>query len=144
MAWFLGYLLAFVIHEVGHALAAWAVGVRVERFFIFYDANDFALLRWRIGGAVVGLGWLFLGAYCAVDERDMAALRPVKRAWVLLAGCLASFVTALVLFVPDELPPVPRALLWWSAGLGVFQLLPLKGHDGRALLDLLTGRTGPG
>ena len=48
-----------VFHELGHFLAARLFGVRVERFFLFFDWGR-ALFKYRSkrSGTVYGIGWL--------------------------------------------------------------------------------------
>jgi len=81
------------IHELGHFMWARFFKVGVEKFYLFFDAYDFALIRWNKEGLHLfdyihfpklvnpskteyGIGWVPLGGYCAiagmVDETHTA------------------------------------------------------------------------
>lgn len=92
-------ILVFV-HELGHFMWARIFRVGVEKFYLFFDANGFALLRWDKKGLHLfdlihfpslinpsdteyGIGWVPLGGYCAivgmVDETHDAEHADVDR-----------------------------------------------------------------
>lgn len=70
------------IHELGHFMWARFFKVGVEKFYMFFDTEKFALLRWNKEGLFVcnakvsskanpsdteyGIGWIPLGGYCAI------------------------------------------------------------------------------
>lgn len=58
-------LLVF-IHELGHFLAARAFGIRVEKFYIFFDFNGWKLWSKQIGDTEYGIGWFPLGGYVKI------------------------------------------------------------------------------
>ena len=75
-------ILVFV-HELGHFMWARIFKVGVEKFYLFFDAYHFALLRWNKKGLHLldvihfpslvnpsdteyGTGWVPLGGYCAI------------------------------------------------------------------------------
>lgn len=75
-------ILVFV-HELGHFMWARIFKVGVEKFYLFFDAYNFALLRWdkkglhlfdfihfpslvNPGETEYGIGWIPLGGYCAI------------------------------------------------------------------------------
>lgn len=75
-------LLVF-IHELGHFMWARFFKVGVEKFYLFFDAYNFALLRWNKQGLHLfdvihfptlvnpsateyGIGWVPIGGYCAI------------------------------------------------------------------------------
>ena len=80
------------IHELGHFMWARIFNVGVEKFYMFFDTPQFALLRWNKTGLYLcnlkvsekanpsdteyGIGWIPLGGYCAiagmVDETHSA------------------------------------------------------------------------
>ena len=74
-------LLVF-IHELGHYLAARLFGVRVMRFFLFFDLGGKALFRFKgkKSGTIYGMGWLPIGGYCKLsgqaDEQLLATGKP--------------------------------------------------------------------
>lgn len=72
------------IHELGHFMWARIFKVGVEKFYLFFDAYDFALIRWNKEGLHIadfihfprfvnpseteyGIGWVPLGGYCAIS-----------------------------------------------------------------------------
>lgn len=75
-------LLVFV-HELGHFMWARIFKVGVEKFYMFFDTPQFALLRWNKEGLFLcnlkvsskanpseteyGIGWIPLGGYCAIS-----------------------------------------------------------------------------
>lgn len=91
-------ILVFV-HELGHFFWARVFHVGVEKFYLFFDAYDFSLLKWNKEGVFVcgkkvsnkvnpsdteyGIGWLPLGGYCAivgmVDETHDATTADTDR-----------------------------------------------------------------
>ncbi len=75
-------ILVFV-HELGHFMWARIFKVGVEKFYLFFDTTNFALLRWNKKGLHLldlihfpklvnpsdteyGIGWIPLGGYCAI------------------------------------------------------------------------------
>ena len=63
MTWVLaigGIILLVVFHELGHFTAAKAVGMRVEKFFLFFPPKLFSVKR---GETEYGVGWIPAGGY---------------------------------------------------------------------------------
>ena len=66
------------IHEAGHFAFARMFGIRVEKFFLFFDIGGFKLLSTKSGWfsklfpklknleTEYGIGWLPLGGYCKI------------------------------------------------------------------------------
>ena len=66
MSWFLafaGFALLIVLHEAGHFAAAKAVGMRVERFMLFFGRP---LVSFRRGETEYGIGPIPLGGYVRI------------------------------------------------------------------------------
>ena len=112
MAWIwalLGFCALIVLHEGGHFLAAKAVGMRVERFSLFFGPM---LVSKRIGETEYGIAAIPLGGYVKItgmspeevfEEPSVAARayvnQPVwKRIVVIAAGPLVNLVVAFILF----------------------------------------------
>lgn len=57
--------ILIVLHELGHFIPAKMFGVKVEKFFLFFDVK-FALFKKKIGDTVYGIGWLPLGGYVKI------------------------------------------------------------------------------
>ncbi len=62
----LGLGLLVFIHELGHYLAARAFGIRVEKFYIFFDFGGYKLFSTQIGDTEYGIGWFPLGGYVKI------------------------------------------------------------------------------
>ncbi|MEO5572693.1 MAG: RIP metalloprotease RseP, partial [Bacteroidia bacterium] len=54
------------LHELGHFLAARAFGIKVEKFYLFFDAWGFKLFSITKGETEYGIGWLPLGGYVKI------------------------------------------------------------------------------
>ena len=62
---FFSLSIIIVLHEMGHYIPAKMFGIKVEKFFLFFDVK-FALFKKKIGDTVYGLGWLPLGGYVKI------------------------------------------------------------------------------
>ena len=60
---FVGFALLIILHEGGHFLAAKAVGMRVERFSLFFGP---LLVKFRRGETEYGIGPIPLGGYVRI------------------------------------------------------------------------------
>ena len=113
MSWllaFIGFAVLVILHELGHFAAAKAVGMRVERFSLFFPPT---LLKKKVGETQYCLGAIPAGGYVKIsgmnpDENLPDEVRtrayhaqPVwKRIVVIAAGPLVNLVLAfLLLFV---------------------------------------------
>jgi regulator of sigma E protease len=106
---FLGFALLVILHEAGHFVAAKAVGMRVERFSLFFPP---LLARVRRGETEYAVGALPLGGYVKITGMNPQEEIPPevahrayyrqavwKRIVVILAGPLVNIVLAfLILF----------------------------------------------
>ena len=120
--------LLIVIHELGHFTFAKIFGIRVDKFFLFFDAGGVKLFstkqtRWftRLfpkaaqAETEYGIGWLPLGGYCKIcgmiDESfdlDQMKSEPkpwefrTKKAWqrllVMAGGVLYNFIFAILAY----------------------------------------------
>ena len=117
-----------LIHELGHFAFAKMFGIRVDKFFLFFDAGSRKLLSTKTGWfskifpkcrqweTEYGIGWLPLGGYCKiagmVDESmdtDYLKNEPqpwefrTKPAWqrllVMAGGVLFNFIFAIVMYI---------------------------------------------
>jgi regulator of sigma E protease len=104
---FAGFALLIILHEAGHFAAAKAVGMRVERFALFFPPLLFKVKR---GETEYGIGAIPLGGYVRItgmnpneeippEHLDRAYFRqPVwKRIVVIAAGPFVNVVIAFVL-----------------------------------------------
>lgn len=58
--------ILIILHELGHFLPAKWFGVRVDKFYLFFDAG-FSLFKKKIGETEYGVGWLPLGGYVKLN-----------------------------------------------------------------------------
>jgi len=112
MSWFLvflGFCFLIVIHEAGHFAAAKAVGMRVERFFLFFGPTIWSVKR---GETEYGVKAIPLGGYVKITgmnpeedvppehEANAYFRKPVwKRIVVVAAGPAVNIVLAFVILV---------------------------------------------
>jgi len=111
----LGLSILIVLHEGGHFLAARAFGIKVEKFYLFFDAWGFKLFSFTYKEVEYGIGWLPLGGYVKiagmVDESmdtEAMALPPQpwefrsKPAWqrliVMLGGVTVNIILGIFIF----------------------------------------------
>mgnify|MGYP004444626863 FL=1 len=58
--------LLVLLHEGGHFFFSKLFGVRVNKFYVFFDWK-FSLFKKKIGETEYGLGWIPLGGYCQIE-----------------------------------------------------------------------------
>ncbi len=105
-----GFMLLIVLHELGHFTAAKLVGMRVERFSLFFPPTLFSVKR---GETEYGIGAIPLGGYVKItgmSPEEIGGLEPEvarrayynqapwKRIVVILAGPGVNLLIAFALF----------------------------------------------
>ena len=112
---FLGLAILVTLHELGHFLAARAFGIRVEKFYLFFDAWGFKFFSFKKGDTEYGLGWLPLGGYVKISgmidesmDKDQMAQPPQpwefrsKPAWqrliVMVAGVVMNVLLGIFIY----------------------------------------------
>ncbi len=110
-----GISILVILHELGHFWAARAFGIKVEKFYLFFDAWGYKLFSFKVGETEYGIGWLPLGGYVKIagmiDESmdtEAMALPPEpwefrsKPAWqrliVMIGGVVMNVITGIVIF----------------------------------------------
>jgi regulator of sigma E protease len=110
-----GLSILVLIHELGHFLAARAFGIRVEKFYLFFDAWKFRLFKFKVGDTEYGIGWLPLGGYVKIagmidESMDKEAMKKPAQPWefrskpawqrliVMLAGVIMNVILGMILF----------------------------------------------
>lgn len=105
-----------LVHELGHFLFARLFKVRVEKFYLFFDAW-FALFRYKPKNSETeyGIGWLPLGGYCKISgmidesmDKEQMSQPPQphefrsksagKRLLIMIGGVLFNFLLALFIY----------------------------------------------
>ena len=111
----LGLSILIVLHEFGHYLPARFFGVRVTKFYLFFDYK-FSLLKKKIGETEWGIGWIPLGGYVKIEgmvdesmDTENLSEEPedwefrAKPAWqrvvILTGGVIMNFITAYFIYV---------------------------------------------
>ena len=123
----LAFAILVLVHEFGHYLFSRIFGVRVEKFYLFFnpwftifkykpkkkEGPDSGKASWR--DTEYGIGWLPLGGYCKIagmidesmDKEQMAQpAKPwefrSKPAWqrllIMVGGVLFNFILAIVIY----------------------------------------------
>jgi len=113
--------LLVLLHEGGHFFFSKLFGVRVEKFYLFFDPSiwkwDGSLFKWKPKGSDTqyGVGWLPLGGYCKIagmiDESfDTEQMKQPEQPWefrskpawqrllIMIGGVLVNFLLALFIY----------------------------------------------
>lgn len=119
--------ILILIHESGHFFFAKLFGVRVDKFFLFFDAGGTRLFSTRSPWFIklfpkaekweteYGIGWLPLGGYCKIagmvdESMDTEYLKSEPQPWefrtkpawqrllVMFGGVLFNFIFAIIMY----------------------------------------------
>ena len=102
-----------ILHEFGHYIAARAFGIKVEKFYLFFDAWDVKLFSFKRGDTEWGIGWLPLGGYVKIagmidESMDKEALKQPAQPWefrskpawqrliVMVGGVVVNVIAAII------------------------------------------------
>lgn len=120
--------ILILIHEFGHFFFAKIFGIRVDKFYLFFDAGNFRLFSTKSGWFTricpkaadweteYGIGWLPLGGYCKINgmvdesmDTEFINSEPqpwefrTKPAWqrllVMAGGVLFNFILAIATYI---------------------------------------------
>ena len=120
--------LLILIHEFGHFFFAKLFGIRVDKFYLFFDAWGVKLFstksKWFLKicpkaaewETEYGIGWLPLGGYCKIcgmidESMDTEALKSEPQPWefrskpawqrlfVMAGGVLFNFILAIFVYI---------------------------------------------
>lgn len=107
--------LLVMIHEGGHFLFAKMFGIRVEKFYLFFNPK-FSVFKFKIGETEYGMGWIPFGGYVKLSgmmdesvDKEQMKLPPKdyefrsKPAWqrllVMIGGVLMNILTAFIIYI---------------------------------------------
>jgi len=113
--------LLVLLHEGGHFLAARLFGVKVEKFFIFFDlgigkwSGKLFSFKPKTSDTEYGVGWLPLGGYCKIsgmidESMDTEQMKREPQPWefrtkpawqrliIMIGGVFVNFVLALFIY----------------------------------------------
>lgn len=117
-----------LVHEFGHFFFAKLFGIRVDKFYLFFDAGEIKLFstksRWfqkLVPGAEkweteYGVGWLPLGGYCKIagmidESLDIEQMKSEPQSWefrskpawqrllVMAGGVMMNFILAICIYI---------------------------------------------
>ena len=110
--------ILILVHELGHFLFAKLFRIRVDKFYLFFDAGGYSLFKFKPKGSDTeyGIGWLPLGGYCKIagmidESMDTEALKKDPQPWefrskpawqrliVMSGGVLFNFIFAIMLYI---------------------------------------------
>ena len=111
----LGLSILVILHELGHFLAARAFGIKVEKFYLFFDAWGVKLFSFKKGDCEYGIGWLPLGGYVKIagmidESMDTEQMNQPAQPWefrskpawqrliVMLGGVIVNIVVGILIF----------------------------------------------
>lgn len=103
------------LHELGHMLPARWFGMRVDKFYLFFDAWGKKLYSKKSGETEYGIGWLPLGGYVKIagmvdESMDIKGMKEepeewefrAKPAWqrliVMLGGVTVNLILGILIF----------------------------------------------
>lgn len=111
----LGLSILVILHEFGHFIAARAFGIKVEKFYLFFDAWGISLFKFNYKGVEYGIGWLPLGGYVKIagmidESMDTEQLAGPPQPWefrskpawqrliVMLGGVTVNMILGVLIF----------------------------------------------
>lgn len=111
----LGLSILVILHELGHFLAARAFGIKVDKFYLFFDAWGFSLFKFKYKDVEYGVGWLPLGGYVKIagmidESMDTEQLAGPPQPWefrskpawqrliVMLGGIIVNIILGIFIF----------------------------------------------
>ena len=111
----LGLSILIVLHEFGHFIAARAFGIKVEKFYLFFDAWGVKLFKFTYKDCEYGIGWLPLGGYVKIagmidESMDTEQLQGEPQPWefrskpawqrliVMMGGIIVNIILGMFIF----------------------------------------------
>lgn len=111
----LGLSILVVLHEFGHYITARMFGIKVEKFYLFFDAWNVKLLKIKYKDCEYGIGWLPFGGYVKIsgmidESMDKEQMKNPPQPWefrskpawqrliVMLGGVILNAVLGIIIF----------------------------------------------
>jgi len=92
-AYILFFVLALILHEVGHCIAAYACRVKVTEFGLGWGPEIYSF---RFRQVTYGIRLLPIGAYVRLDLPGLLSRPLLQQVVVLLAGIAANLIAAIL------------------------------------------------
>jgi regulator of sigma E protease len=108
--------ILILVHEFGHYFFARLFKIRVEKFYLFFDAW-FSLVKYKPKNSETefGIGWIPLGGYCKIsgmidESMDKEAMKEAPKPWefrskpawqrfiVMFGGVFFNFILAILIY----------------------------------------------
>ncbi|MCQ2182102.1 MAG: RIP metalloprotease RseP [Bacteroidales bacterium] len=104
------------IHELGHFFWARVFGIKVDKFYLFFDIGGKSIAHWKWGDTEFGIGWLPLGGYCKIsgmidESMDLGQMKSEPQPWeyrthpawqraiVTAGGVVNNFIFAILCYI---------------------------------------------
>lgn len=126
----IGIMFIVLIHEFGHFIMAKIFGVRVKKFYIFFNPW-FSVFKKKIGETEFGIGWLPLGGYVQIEGTDPTEPKQseypswhfrAKPLWqkilILSGGALFNIISAIIVITVAYLIPTTK-INWAQMPYGI-------------------------
>lgn len=111
----LSLAILVTLHEFGHFITARAFGIRVEKFYLFFDAWGVKFFSFKKGDTEYGIGWLPLGGYVKIagmidESMDKEQMQKPAQPWefrskpawqrliVMVGGVTMNVILGIVIF----------------------------------------------
>lgn len=107
--------ILIILHELGHFIAARMFGIKIEKFYLFFDAWGVKLFKFTYKDVEYGIGWLPLGGYVKIagmidESMDTEQMKQEPKPWefrskpawqrliVMLGGIIVNVVVGIIVF----------------------------------------------
>jgi len=104
-----------IVHEFGHFITARMFGIKVEKFFLFFDAWNIKLFKIKYKETEYGIGWLPLGGYVKIagmidESMDKEQMKKPPQPWefrskpawqkfiVMIGGVVLNLILGVLIF----------------------------------------------
>lgn len=112
----LGLSILVGVHELGHFLPAKLFKMKVDKFYLFFDAFGRKLFSKKIGETEYGIGWLPLGGYVKIsgmidESLDLETMKQAPKPWefrskpawqrliVMIGGVSVNVIVGIMIFI---------------------------------------------
>ena len=107
--------LLVILHELGHFIPAKFFKTKVEKFYLFFDAN-FSIWKKKIGETEYGIGWIPFGGYVKIagmidESMDTEQMKKEPQPWefrskpawqrliIMIGGVVVNILVAILIYI---------------------------------------------